>query len=537
METGGNRAPVLHLTEDVPIDATSKHHHGLALWPPPSDDPKDPLRWPRWLKIIALVAMAFSNFAANFAGSGLSVASVTLQQEFQKTASEVNTIMTLNFLFLGVGNMFWVPLSVKYGKRCTMLVGMTIFFAALIWTAKVKTFAELLASRCITGFASSAGESIVPGIISDIFYLHERGAMMSIYVIFISSGSAVGPLVGGFMVEDSPHGWRDLVWLCAAIAGFDLLAIFFFYPESSFNRPPLPDTQSTSHNITERDPSKENMEGSAHGVETIAESLEAREGSTSPTLVSWRGIWTSFVHYNPLVSLPRAFVIPFVFLGCGQVLWMVLLYGSALASQVTLIFGFPNLLLAPPYLFPASYVGLMQIAALISFFIACYGGGYICDVVTARLIIKNRGVFIPEQRLISLIPGCLIAPAGCILVAFACDRTLHWAVVAVGFGMVSFGTVYAPNITMTYLVDCYPLFVQELLVSINVTKNIVAFIFLYVAVDWVEAQGWIQVYMIMFMVCSISILLAIPFYFYGRRVRKGYEGVLKMAVGPGAETH
>lgn len=101
----------------------------------------------------------------------------------------------------------------------------------------------------------------------------------------------------------------------------------------------------------------------------------------------------------------------------------------------------------------------------------------------------------------------------------------------------SFGTVYAPNITMTYLVDCYPLFVQELLVSINVTKNIVAFIFLYVAVDWVEAQGWIQVYMIMFMVCSISILLAIPFYFYGRRVRKGYEGVLKMAVGPGAETH
>ncbi|KAJ4253434.1 hypothetical protein NW762_010592 [Fusarium torreyae] len=537
MDTDRIRQPVLHLTDTVPIDTISKHHHGLALWPPPSDDPKDPLRWPRRLKVTAQIAMALSNFAANFAGSGLSVASVTLQQEFQKTALEVNTIMTLNFLFLGVGNMFWVPLSVKYGKRFTMLVAMAMFFVVLIWTANATSFTQLLVARCLTGFASSAGESIVPGIISDIFYLHERGAMMSIYVIFISSGSAVGPLIGGFMVENGSQGWRNFVWLCAAIAGFDLFAIFIFYPESSFNRPPLLDTQSESLGSTDGDPSKRNMEGLAHGIETITKSSGACQRSTIPAPVSWRGIWKTTIHHNPQVSLPRAFLIPFMFLGCGQVLWLVLLYGSALASQVILIFGFPNFLLAPPYLFPASYVGLMQIAALISFFIACFGGGYVCDAVTARLIIRNRGVFVPEQRLISLIPGCLIAPVGCILVAFACDRTLHWAIVAAGFGMVSFGTVYAPNISMTYLVDCYPAFVQELLVSINVAKNLVAFVFLYVAVDWVEAQGWIQVYMTMFMVCTISILLAIPLYFYGRIIRKKFEGVLMRAIGPVEETH
>lgn len=84
---------------------------------------------------------------------------------------------------------------------------------------------------------------------------------------------------------------------------------------------------------------------------------------------------------------------------------------------------------------------------------------------------------------------------------------------------------------MTYLVDCYPAFTQELLVSINVTKNIVAFIFLYVAVEWVETHGWVQVYMIMFMLTGLALILAIPFYQFGLGVRKAFERIILKVVG------
>jgi hypothetical protein len=77
----------------------------------------------------------------------------------------------------------------------------------------------------------------------------------------------------------------------------------------------------------------------------------------------------------------------------------------------------------------------MQIAALVGFFIACYGSGYMSDVITARLILRNNGNFIPEQRLVSLVPGCIFAPVGCIMLAIACNNQLHWAVIAVGFGL------------------------------------------------------------------------------------------------------
>jgi hypothetical protein len=180
---------------------------------------------------------------------------------------------------------------------------------------------------------------------------------------------------------------------------------------------------------------------------------------------------------------------------------------------------------------------LIQIAALIGFTIACFAGGYITDVITARMIIRHDGQYFPEQRLVSLIPGCFVAPVGCIIIAFACSRQLEWVAIAFGFGMgkycslakqtfltflfsVSFGTVFAPNIAITYVVESRPKQASEAMVAINFFKNLVAFLFLYTAVDWVAAKGWIQVYMIMFILVTLSMLLAIPFYFYGPKLRK-----------------
>lgn len=98
-------------------------------------------------------------------------------------------------------------------------------------------------------------------------------------------------------------------------------------------------------------------------------------------------------------------------------------------------FAFPNLLLAPPYLFSGIGVGLMQIAAIIGFVIASFAGGYLADIITAIVIRKQKGAVYPEQRLIALLPGCLIAPVGCIVIAFACSQKLHWVAIAFGFGM------------------------------------------------------------------------------------------------------
>lgn len=72
---------------------------------------------------------------------------------------------------------------------------------------------------------------------------------------------------------------------------------------------------------------------------------------------------------------------------------------------------------------------------------------------------------------------------------------------------------------ITYVVESHHKFATESLVTINIFKNLVAFLFLFTATDWIAAQGWVQVYMIMFMLVLVGTLMAIPFYFFGAKWR------------------
>lgn len=73
-----------------------RHHHGLSLFPPPSSDPRDPLRWSRSLKYAAFAAVALANFTANVCGAGPSVATMIFQQEFEVSAVRANDLLSVS---------------------------------------------------------------------------------------------------------------------------------------------------------------------------------------------------------------------------------------------------------------------------------------------------------------------------------------------------------------------------------------------------------------------------------------------------------
>ena len=99
--------PPVHIEVAVADDALTKTkkghtmpsanhpHHNIQLLPTPSDDPRDPLRWPQWLKIAGLLSTAIANFTANFAGTGLSVAAQILAMQYHKSANDVNALLSV----------------------------------------------------------------------------------------------------------------------------------------------------------------------------------------------------------------------------------------------------------------------------------------------------------------------------------------------------------------------------------------------------------------------------------------------------------
>jgi MFS family permease len=86
---------------------------------------------------------------------------------------------TTTALLQGVSNFFWVPMTNKFGRRPVYLISYSIYFICCIWLIFEKSYSGFLAGRIIMGIGSGAAETIAPVSIADVFFLHERGYVMS----------------------------------------------------------------------------------------------------------------------------------------------------------------------------------------------------------------------------------------------------------------------------------------------------------------------------------------------------------------------
>ena len=121
-------------------------------------------------------------------------------------------------------------------------------------------------------------------------------------------------------------------------------------------------------------------------------------------------------------------------------------------------------------------------------------GGYLTDRWAERQARRHNGIFEPESRLTLLVFPTVITFAGLLMIGFACEQKLHWAVIYVGFGFISVGLTGTANIGMTYVMDSCFAIAPECLLLVNGLKNVVAFGFAYGAIPWSESQGYAKVY-------------------------------------------
>ena len=138
------------------------------------------------------------------------------------------------------------------------------------------------------------------------------------------------------MVQYSPGGYVDYIWLSAALSGVNLALLFFFYPESNFHRaddlqtpPPLPRSASS-----ESKPAAMDCENPNESPSGLQDTNSKTNYVVNKSLVS---VWASFITVDRSVSFFRVCLRPLVLLLCPDVLFATLLYGVALASQLILM--------------------------------------------------------------------------------------------------------------------------------------------------------------------------------------------------------
>jgi MFS family permease len=83
---------------------------------------------------------------------------------------------------IGYTNFIIVPFSNIFGRRPAILICGLVCVLANIWQALTTSYPSFIGARVISGFGAGANESIMPMVIADVMFMHQRGLWMGLYL-------------------------------------------------------------------------------------------------------------------------------------------------------------------------------------------------------------------------------------------------------------------------------------------------------------------------------------------------------------------
>jgi MFS family permease len=210
----------------------------FVLDPQPDDSVNDPLNWPVWQRDAALLSLGFYCLMGGGMTPILAAGFTDVANTYHVSTQQVAFTTGFYMLGLGLGSVVMSPTAILYGKRPVYLLGATLFVISAVWCALSPNYPSLVVARIFQGFAVSPVECLPSATIAEIYFLHERAYRVGIYTLLLLGGKNLIPLVSAAIIQGL--SWRWVFWIVAIVVGACLVLLFFFVPETFWDRTPRP---------------------------------------------------------------------------------------------------------------------------------------------------------------------------------------------------------------------------------------------------------------------------------------------------------
>ena len=171
--------------------------YGIPLRPQPSAVPSDPLNWSAKKKILVLSQVSFLAFLGPFSQAMSNSAYAPLAADMNVSIVQASYQNTVAIIFAAVAPIFWSPIANAYGRRIIFLTVPALGIIALCGSAVAKNWTQLLIARAFVGIGTSAGIGIGASVVSDMYFMAERGKYMGVYSVMLVMGIHLAPICGG----------------------------------------------------------------------------------------------------------------------------------------------------------------------------------------------------------------------------------------------------------------------------------------------------------------------------------------------------
>jgi EmrB/QacA subfamily drug resistance transporter len=164
-------------------------------------------------------------------GTVVNVALAALQADLRATVADVQWVVEAYALSLAALLLTGGSLGDLYGRRRVFTIGVALFAAASVCCGFAADIRQLILARGLQGVGAAL---LVPGslaLISASFPPEQRGRAIGIWSGFTAITAAIGPVLGGWIIESA--SWRWVFFLNVPLALLVIALSLWRVPESS----------------------------------------------------------------------------------------------------------------------------------------------------------------------------------------------------------------------------------------------------------------------------------------------------------------
>lgn len=148
---------------------------------------------------------------------------------FHTHASMVQLSLTTCMIGLAVGQLFFGPLSDRYGRRRPLLLALLLFLLATVGCLFAENIETFVALRFVQGFGGAGGVVLSRSIATDQYSGRQLARMLAIVGAVNGAATVAAPIAGGLVV--GLVGWSG-VFVMLLVLGALLLLVSLRYRES-----------------------------------------------------------------------------------------------------------------------------------------------------------------------------------------------------------------------------------------------------------------------------------------------------------------